>query len=139
MLARRLLVAIALCAGCVGELVPREPGSGGADAGTGGGADGAVGTARVYFDDNVAGLLTRARPLGPCSMCHQGTNIVDGPDFLGASASTHYTQLKADPRIVRPGDPDLSLLVVKGAHTGDAFPAEEAALIRAWIEMESPP
>jgi len=139
-----LFVALVMAAsvGCTGELIPIDPvsdtggvggGGGGADADVGGGG-GAL--ARQYFDDNVEPLLVVTRPKGACTVCHQGATPGDGPDFLGLTAADHYDSLMADSRIVG-SDPSLSLLVIKGDHTGDAFDASEISTIDQWILMES--
>lgn len=139
-----LLTTLTLAlAGCSGELIPYEPGpgnpGGGPDAGGVGGTPDAGGdplAAKAYFDEMVQPLLIQARPLGACTVCHAGTNIVDGPDFFGLTPADSYTTLMTQPRIVAPGNPAGSLLVTRGVHTGDAFPAAEKAIIDQWILME---
>jgi hypothetical protein len=134
-----LALLLAAATGCVGELIPIEPGpgpGGGPDAGGGGGGGGGDALARQYFDDNVQPLLVLARPKGACSVCHEGANIADGPDFMGASPATNYDSLVSDTRLVG-GDPAASLLVIKGDHSGDAFEPAEVSTINEWILMES--
>lgn len=129
-------------AGCVGQLTENDPPDNtAADAGTGNSA------AKMFFDTNVDPLFSAARPKGACSVCHQGTNAADGPDFLGATTADNYATLKADTRLVSTS-PTTSVLLLKGDHTGDALctgvntpytgcTADEVSLISQWITMEA--
>lgn len=142
---RFLALAFALsltAAGCVGQLTEDDPPDNTTpDATTGGTA------ARMFFDNNVQPLFGLGRPKGACTVCHQGANAVDGPDFLGASAADNYATLKADTRLVSATAAN-SVLITRGDHNGNAFctgvntpyagcTADEIAVITQWIEMEA--
>jgi hypothetical protein len=128
--------ALALSA-CRGELVPLEVGPVAVSEGADGGIPQASGSpeGQAFFEQMVQPQLTKTRPLGACTNCHQGTNIIDGPDFLGATPADNYSTLMASPRIMS-GDPATSLLVTRGAHAGDAFPPEDKAIVDQWIQLE---
>lgn len=145
-----LLVALVLAAttGCTGELIPLEPdpvGAGddrsGDDSGGASSPDAGAGAAdetiaRSYFDDTVQPLLALARPRGSCASCHEGAEPGNGPDFMGLVPADNYDALLGDARLVS-DSPSTSLLVIKGAHAGDAFEPAEISAINEWILMES--
>lgn len=109
-----------LAIGCVGELTPVEGGGGG---GGGGGADaggGDLAAAQTFYTQNIQPMMTAARPKGACTLCHEGVNAADGPDFLGASPASHFLTLINGSRLIT-GDPATSVFVIRGDHTGDAF------------------
>ncbi|RMH40888.1 MAG: hypothetical protein D6689_12585 [Deltaproteobacteria bacterium] len=121
---------------CVGELTPVDPATGGPGGGPDAGRGGGATEARDYFDTEVQPLLALPRPKGACTVCHQGVDPGNGPDFLGADAAANYDALTANPRLVS-GDPATSLLVTKGEHAGDAFAPAEISIINEWILMEA--
>ncbi len=132
-----LALSTALAGACTGELIPTEPGGGGVvtpgvDAGGGGPVNQA---AKAYYDQNVGPLMISTRPLGTCAGCHQGADPANVLFFLGSNAAENYDTLLTKPRIVSPGIPAQSLLVTRGAHTGDAFEAAEIEIINEWINM----
>jgi hypothetical protein len=144
MLSWRLLSA-ALCAwlaaSCTGEYVVVDPG-GGAD----GGGEPDPAASRTMFDSEMEPLFARPRPKGACVGCHQGTDAVNGPDFLGPDATSHFETLRANTNLVGLA-PELSLLYTKPDHTGNTWcrgtdspyagcTADETATVAAWINLE---
>jgi hypothetical protein len=126
-------LAFGLAVGCVGQLDPTVPDPGGDDDPLPGGPDaGGVPTssARQTFDSQVRPIL-----LAACASCHAGNNIVDGPDFLGATIDSAYQTLTFDMRLIGSG-PDNSMLLLKGLHTGPAFTTQQAAVVSGWIDQE---
>ncbi|HTM21266.1 MAG TPA: hypothetical protein VL172_12185 [Kofleriaceae bacterium] len=110
---------LAPAAACVGQLEP----IGATDDDTGGGPDGGgVGSAagRQFFTANIEPMVSLARPKGACVGCHQGTDTVNGPDFLGPSTTTHYDTLVVDGGLMGTS-PATSLFCNKGDHTGNAL------------------
>ena len=132
-----VLVATLAMIGCVGELETLE-GSGGGGGGGGGGVD-AGGTtnaaAQTYYTNNVRPLLIAARPKGACNVCHEGANLADGPDFMGAASGENYAALVGNTRMVS-GDPATSQLILRGDHSGDAFCTGAGAPYAQCIENE---
>jgi len=144
-----LAALLGLAAGCVGELTPLEAddtggGGGGPDAGSSG-----VGSAagRQFFAANLEPMWIASRPKGVCAGCHQGTNAVDGPDFLGATTTTHYDTLVVNSLLVGT-TPENSVLIIKGDHEGNAFctgtdtpyagcTSDEQTLVQQWILLEA--
>jgi hypothetical protein len=135
-------------AACVGELETIDPddtggGTGGAgpDAGAGSGL-----TAKEYYDQNVAPMMTVSRPKGTCANCHVGTDPINGPDFFGTTMAEAYDTLVANTRLVNSATPAASVLITRGDHTGDAFcdgiaspyagcTEDEITIITNWINL----
>jgi hypothetical protein len=148
MLSWRLLSA-ALCAwlaaSCTGEYVVVDPGAAGGGADGGGNPDTAA--SRAMFSDQIEPLLTAPRPKGACIGCHQGTDPVNGPDFLGPDADSHYDTVRSNIRVVGP-TPEQSLLYTKPDHTGNTWcrgtdspyagcTADETVAVAGWINLEN--
>jgi hypothetical protein len=113
------LVALLGLAGCVGELTPLQAGGDDDIAGPDGGGVGSE-AGRTFFAANIEPMVTRTRPKGACVTCHQGTDAVNGPDFLGTSTTTHYDTLVVNTRLI--GDtPETSLFVTKPDHNGNTL------------------
>jgi len=123
-----IAVATALAApGCVGQLDETSPA---VDAGPPGAPDAQVQTAaRVAFEQNVAPMLTAARPKGACIICHQGPAACPsggGSCFLGEDPLNHYGAL-IGALAVGTGTPIITdnvatiRFVQRGDHTGNAF------------------
>lgn len=147
MLSRYLPAAVCvwLLASCTGEYVVVEPeGTGGGGSADGGGGDSV--SARALFDDQVEPLLSKPRPKGACIGCHQGADAVNGPDFLGPDAASHYDTLTGNVRLVGV-TPENSLLYTQPEHTGNSWcraadsyagcTADETPAIAAWINAEN--
>tara|TARA_R110002073_G_scaffold218689_3_gene378992 strand:- start:18963 stop:19400 length:438 start_codon:yes stop_codon:yes gene_type:complete len=126
--------------GCSGEFVPQE----GSDLNGGGGGGGradagtiAAGSAEgeAFFLANIQQLMTIARPLGQCTVCHEGTNVANGPLFLGLSPAENY-QAILNANLLGP-TPLESRLYTRGVHAGDAFAANEAIVVSEWIRIEA--
>ncbi len=142
------LVSAALCAwlvtSCTGTYEVVDPeGTGGADGGGGPGSE----ASRAMFDSEMEPLLSRPRPKGACIGCHQGTDTVNGPDFLGPDAASHYDTLHANRSLVGLA-PEVSLLYTKPDHTGNTWcrganipyagcTDDESATVAAWINLEN--
>ena len=141
-------LSAAVCAwlvtACTGEyvVVDEVGGGGGAD----GGGDPAV-ASRAMFEAEVEPLLVRARPKGACVGCHQGTDPVNGPDFLGPDAASHYDTISSNIRVVGTS-PETSLLYTKPDHVGNTWcrgadnpyagcTADETAAVADWILLET--
>ena len=146
MLSWRLLSA-ALCAwlvtSCTGTYEVVDDEGSGADAA--GGPDSAA--SRAMFDSEMEPLFAMPRPKGACIGCHQGTDAVNGPDFLGPDASSHYDTLHANRTLVGLS-PEVSPLYTKPDHTGNTWcrgtdipysgcAADESATVAAWINLEN--
>jgi hypothetical protein len=144
MLSWRLLSA-ALCAwlvtSCTGELVV-DPGT--AD---GGGGEPDPAASRTMFDSEIEPLLAKPRPKGACIGCHQGTDAVNGPDFLGPDGASHFDTLVANTNLVGVA-PEVSLLYTKPDHMGNTWcrgagvpyagcTADETATVAAWINLQN--
>ncbi len=137
-----LCIVLAASIGCVGELVEDDPTPGGtADAGQVNMA------ARMFFDQNVQPMFGIARPKLACTVCHEGAEPANGPDFLGATPAVNYATLKADTRLVGT-TAAASVLITRGDHSGDAFctgvnvpyagcTVDEVGLITQWINLEA--
>ncbi|HUH04121.1 MAG TPA: hypothetical protein VML75_19120 [Kofleriaceae bacterium] len=139
-------LAVALL-GCVGELEPQDPGGFGIPGGPDATPPGVASPAHAYYDTNIAPLLVAARPKGTCASCHQGSNIADGPDFLGTVAAVNYSTLVGNTRLIG-ATPALSYFVTRGDHNGNAFctgvdtpyvgcTSDEVILVNTWIMMEA--
>jgi len=88
-------------------------------------------TGRELFDRNVVAILDLR-----CAACHAGSNVADGPDFMGPSRTAYYGAITRDTRFVT-ARPEDSLLILKGEHTGPAFTPTEAQTITAWLLKEA--
>jgi len=137
----RSLLLVTLLAACSGKLELTDPPSGGPDGPDGGdGAD-----SRAMFDSEVEPLLARARPKGACIGCHQGTDAVNGPDYLGPDSTTHYETLRTNH--VLGTSPETSLLLNKPDHVGNTWcrgtddpyagcTEDETLILADWILLE---
>lgn len=133
-------LALVFSAACSGEFVFQE----GSDLGGGGGGGGAAdagslttGSAEgeTFFRANILPLMSSPRPLQPCALCHQGTDLSSGPIFLGLTADDNYRSI-LEAGLIGPTALE-SRLYTRGAHAGDAFPPNEALLVSEWIRIEA--
>jgi cytochrome c553 len=90
------------------------------------GADPAA-AARAAFDADVAPLLTSF-----CGACH-----VAAPPAFMAPDPDMYATVMAWPGLIDLDTPSASRLLVKGAHAGPAWTADQLPTIQAWIQLEA--
>lgn len=119
---RYIAVLALLLAACTQTPPTDDAGPGGDDAG---GPPPADAGDPVDFDTQIEPLLVEN-----CSFCHEGPGS-RGPMFL--ELGNYEESILAHPMFIVPGQPDMSLILLKGEHDGPAWPADEAALIRSWI------
>jgi len=110
-------------------------GGGGTGSSSGGSSSGGGTTARQLFDANVSSLIGSA-----CAICHKTAGAAQ--DFTGTGPATYYQTITTY-QLTTPltgtfivYDPNSSLLVTKGAHTGRAFTAAEKATVVQWLDKE---
>lgn len=145
-----LIFSLIILGSCSGDFV-MENGSGGADDGADTlGADASPTAnlaAKQFFDSSIVPLLASARPKGACALCHQGTNVSNGPIFMGESSAENYSAMTGDVSLVG-SSPTNSSLLTRGDHSGNAFctgagvpysqcTQDESALISEWITMQN--
>lgn len=138
-----MALALVLATACSGEFVIEDGsdlngggGGGGGAADAGSVANGSV-EGEAFFRANILPLMSIPRPLQPCALCHQGTDVSTGPIFLGLNADANYRAL-LDAGLIG-ATPLESRLYTRGVHSGDAFPANEALLVAEWIRIEANP
>lgn len=91
-------------------------------------------TARELFDRTVDPILNQV-----CKSCHAADGALemqplDGPNFMGLSATTHYGAITSDSRLL--ASPENSILLLKGLHTGPAFTTDQANKVSGWLLKE---
>src|SRR5687767_7205559 len=128
-MARRLLAsalfAMLATAGCnAGSISMSAPG----DAGVIDVGDATATSSQAVFEARVQPLLTST-----CAACHAGGT--GAPMFLAADPDL-YTTVTTWPALVNRRDPGSSRLLSKGEHAGPAWTATQAAILRAWIDLE---
>ncbi len=84
---------------------------------------------QLQFETDVAPLLTSF-----CSACHGTDTTVP---FMDAGSGNMYTSVMEWPNLVSLQVPSASSLITKGAHSGPAWQAEQATIVRAWIDAEA--
>jgi hypothetical protein len=116
-----LTALLGLAAGCVGELTPigaadDDDDVGGPDAGD----DVGSAAGRQFYNANIAPMMIKLRPKGTCVSCHQGTDAINGPDFLGETSADNYDTLVVNTRLVA-ATPATSVFCTKPDHNGNAL------------------
>jgi mono/diheme cytochrome c family protein len=124
-----LTIVLVLAAGCnVGSITmemgdPIEPDSG-AVASDAGPPD-----SKAFFDREVMPLLDVQ-----CVACHAPGRT--GPAFIVADPDV-YSSVLDWPALVNLRDPGSSRLLTKGEHSGPAWNGDQAATVRAWLDLEA--
>jgi hypothetical protein len=91
-------------------------------------------TARELYDRTVDPILNQV-----CKSCHAGDGALeaqplDGPNFMGPSQTAHYGAITSDSRLL--AQPENSILLLKGLHSGPAFTTDQANKVSAWLLKE---
>jgi hypothetical protein len=121
-------------AGCAGDFVSAGPGD---DDGADEVDAGDVGPDADPEQAAIAFFTAEVKPIlaGNCGACHAGSPA--GPNFM--SGPDERASLLAYPNMVIAGDADASRLYAYGKsaqHSGPDFNAEQAAIVKTWIDME---
>jgi len=83
---------------------------------------------KLQFETEVAPLLTSF-----CSACHGSETTVPFMEDGGAM----YGSVMEWPNLISLKVPGASSLLTKGAHSGPAWQADQATIIRSWIDAEA--
>ncbi len=125
------MVGMLLAVACSGDFEFKNGAGDTTPDATGGGGDG-----KAFFEANVQSLLSVNHPTDPCVLCHQGTDVTNGPILFGVDASENYDLIKSNGLIS--DDPTTSRILTKGMHAGgNEFALAEVATITEWIDLEA--